>query len=60
MRYLRTIHQVQLEMTLDAKFEGAQYVITKSNINDSLRISKSLKRFTSATRGVQLETNMQG
>ena len=36
MRYLRTIHQVQLEMTLDAKFEGAQYIITKSNINDTV------------------------
>ena len=60
MRYLRTILQVQLEMTLDAKFEGAQYIITKSNINDTVWWYKRLNRSTSAIRGVQLESNMQG
>ena len=60
MRYLRTIHQVQLEMTLDAKFEGAQYIITKSNINDTVWWYKRLNQSTSAIRGVQLESNMQG
>jgi hypothetical protein len=29
MAYLRTIHQVQLEMTRDAGFEGAQSILTK-------------------------------
>jgi hypothetical protein len=29
MTYLRTTHQLQLEMTRDASFEGVEYILTK-------------------------------
>ena len=31
MAYLRTIHQVQFEMTLDTSFEGVQYIHTRES-----------------------------
>ena len=46
MGYLRTIHQVQIEMTRDTRFEIAQYIFTKSNINDtSLMIQKIISAY---------------
>ena len=46
MAYLCTTHQLQLEMSRNATFEGAQYFITKSNINDtSLMIQKIISAY---------------